>query len=362
MAARFSVRRLTIAIGICLLVSGCRARTEDVVPIIHFTTIPEAAVGGAERTAAIAGRVTGARPGQHIVLFARTNMWWVQPFAAQPFTAIESDSTWKSTIHLGLEYSALLVDAGYSPPHTAQSLPGPGGGVIAVATVKGTGEPPALPSSSPARPRDVLTFSGYEWQARAIPSDRGGLNDYAPENVWTDADGFLHLKLARRGDRWTSAEVILTRALGYGTYTFTVRDVSGLDPAAVFGMLTWDEDRAAPNHRELDIEISQWGDLSIPNGQYVLQPFYVPANVARFAAPAGRLTHTIRWEPGRALFRTVRGSQSTSGALVAQHEFRSGVPTPGSEHVRMNLYFFRYAPMALKKDVEVVVERFQYLP
>ena len=362
MAARFSVRRLAIAIGIYLLGTGCGARTETVAPAIHFTTIPEAAIGGPERTAAIAGRVTGARSGQHLVLFARTNVWWVQPFAAQPFTTIESDSTWTSTIHLGLEYAALLVDAAYRPPDTVESLPTPGGGVIAVATVKGSGTPPVLGRPVPERPRKVLAFSGYEWEARAIPSDRGGANDYDPDNVWTDGDGFLHLKLARRGDRWTSAEVILTRALGYGTYTFVVRDISGLDPAAVFGMLTWDDDRAAPTRRELDIEISQWGDLSIPNGQYVLQPYYVPANVARFAAPAGLLTHTIRWEPGRAVFRTVRGPQSTSGALVAQHEFGSGVPTPGSETVRMNLYCFRYAPMALKKDVEVVVERFQYLP
>jgi hypothetical protein len=130
----------------------------------------------------------------------------------------------------------------------------------------------------------------------------------------------------------------------------------------VFGMLTWDHDGAEQNHRELDIEISQWGDLSIPNGQYVLQPYYVPANVARFAAPAGTLTHAFRWEPGRAIFKTVRGARSTSGHVVAQHEFTSGVPTPGSERVRMNLYYFRYSPMPPKKDVEVVVERFQFIP
>jgi hypothetical protein len=38
------------------------------------------------------------------------------------------------------------------------------------------------------------------------------------------------------------------------------------------------------------------------------------------------------------------------------------VPIPGAERVRMNLYYFRYAPSAPHKDVEVVVERFQYLP
>jgi hypothetical protein len=208
----------------------------------------------------------------------------------------------------------------------------------------------------------MLTFSGYEWEIRGIPSDRGGNNSYDPANAWTDTDGFLHLKLAQRAGRWTSAEVILTRALGYGTHMFTVRDTSHLDPAAALGLLTWDDQGADQNHRELDIEISQWGDRGNANAQYVVQPYYVPANVVRFAAPAGRLTHSFRWEPGRAAFRTVRGSGSSRLGSVSQHEFTSGVPIPGNERVRMNLYFFRYSLVPPQRDVEVVIERFQYFP
>jgi hypothetical protein len=226
--------------------------------------------------------------------------------------------------------------------------------VVAIATVRGTGD-------FATRPKKTLAFSGYEWDVREMPSDRGGANDYDAANAWIDSEGLLHLKLAERGGSWTSAEVILTRSLGYGTYAFTVRDVSQLDPAAAFGMLTWDDEGAEQNHRELNIEISQWGDRKIPNAQYVLQPYYVPANVARFSAPPGTLTHSFRWEPGRALFRTVRGGRSP-GPPIAQHEFTSGVPTPGTERVRMNLYYFRFAAMPPQKDVEVVIERFQYLP
>jgi hypothetical protein len=208
----------------------------------------------------------------------------------------------------------------------------------------------------------VLAFSGYEWQVRQTPSDRGGQNDYDRGNAWVDADGLLHLRLARRGGHWTSAEVVLTRSLGYGTYAFTVRDTSTLDPAAAFGMITWDEEARDQNHREMAIDISRWGDPAVPNGQYVLQPYYVPANVARFAAPAGTLTHAFRWEPGRVAFRTARGRSAAATDLVAGKEFTFGVPAPGAERVRMNLYYFRYAPREPQTDVEVVVERFQYLP
>ena len=303
----------------------------------------------------MSGRVSGAGPGHQVVLYAKSGVWWVQPLTAQPFTKIAADATWENSIHLGTEYAALLVDSGFRPPPTLETLPKQGGAVLAVATIKGAGEPAS-------RPAKTLSFSGYDWEVRQIASDRGGPNEYDASNAWTDADGFLHLRLAMREERWTSAEVILTRTLGYGTYAFTVRDTSSLDPSAAFGMLTWDDLGPEQNHREMNIEISQWGDRSIPNAQFVLQPYYVPANVARFAAPPGTLTHSFRWEPGRAWFRSVRGRNATGGGLIAQHEFTSGVPTPGTERVRMNLYFFRYAPQPPLKDVEVVIERFQYLP
>jgi len=305
--------------------------------------------------AAVAGRATGMRAGQRIVLYTMSGVWWVQPTTAEPFTNVEPDATWRSKIHLGSEYAALVVDAGYRPANTVDALPPLGNGVVAIATVKGTGD-------LATRPPKVLAFSGYSWNVRDIPSDRGGPNDYDPDNAWTDAEGRLHLKLARRDDRWTSAEVILAHGLGYGTYNFTVRDVSGLDPAAAIGLLTWDTEGVEQNHREMDVEISQWGDPKIPNGQYVVQPFYVAANVARFSAPAGTLTHSFLWEPGRIVFSTFRGARTAHGTQVAGHEFTSGIPTPGGERVRINLYYFRYAPGPPRKDVEVVIERFQYIP
>ena len=323
-----SVRLLcsSIAVVIGLSVAGCRDETPKADPAIQFSAIPPAAVGGSERVAPIGGRVTGARSGQRIVIYTRSGVWWVQPPTAQPFTTVELDGTWKSTIHLGTEYAALLVDAGYRPVNTRDALPPLGNGVVAMAIVKGTGD-------FVTRASKVLTFSGYEWDVRSIPSDRGGPNDYDPDNAWTDAQGMMHLKLARREGRWTSAEVILKRELGHGTYLFTVRDVSGLDPAAALGLLTWDTEGVDQNHRELDVEISRWGDPKLPNAQYVVQPFYVPANVARFSAPAGTLTHSFRWEPGRVVFRTVRGARPPKGRRWLAMNSR-----PASRHRAANAF------------------------
>jgi len=282
----------SLCLAVVGLTAGCGLASPARAPSIEFTTLPPAAEGGSDRLAPIAGRVQGARPGQKIVLFAKSGVgvWWVQPLTVQPFTAIEADATWKNTVHLGVEYAALLVNDGYRPPATTGTLPKPGGSVVAVAEVKGTGE-------FVRPPRRLITFSGYEWEVRQQPSDRGGANDYSPDNAWVDAEGSLHLKLAQRDGRWTSAEVILTRTLGYGTYQFQLRDTSALDPAAALGMLTWDDGGADQNHRELDIEISQWGDRSVPNAQYVVQPYYVPANVVPMGTGAGAVSLGARGRP-----------------------------------------------------------------
>jgi hypothetical protein len=354
--ARRSRVRTGVWVALCLGLTGCEPRTSIGGPSIAFSEVPVASEGGSDKLAPISGRVAGARAGQKIVLFAKSGVWWVQPLTVRPFTDIQADSTWKNIIHLGTEYAALLVEPGYRPPATTELLPTAGGAIIAVATMNGTGA--YLPRS-----RKTLAFSGYDWEIRQTPSDRGGANEYDPANAWTDPDGALHLKVARTEEGWTSAEVSMTRSLGYGTYVFVVRDVSHVDPAVALSLLTWDDQGVDQNHRELDIEISQWGDPNSKGAQYVVQPYYVAANVLRFAAPAGRLTHSLRWEPGRASFKTVRGSESDARApVVAEHDFTSGVPVPGNETVRLNLYYFRYSPTTLEREAEIVIEKFQYLP
>jgi hypothetical protein len=342
-------------IGIFL--NGCGSARPDVSPSIQFSRLPRSDSGGTESQAFIEGRVEGARPGQQIVLFAKSGagVWWVQPFALHPFTPIRSDLQWRNSTHLGTEYAALLVEPGYQPPETAARLPQKGGAVIAVATAPG--EESHRPVSR------TLNFSGYQWEIRGVPSNRGGAtNTYDPANAWTDTKGWLHLRIARGLGEWTCAEVTLTRSLGYGSYLFDVRDVSQLDSAAVLGMFTWDESTAEANHREIDTEISRWGDPGGKNAQYVVQPYYVPANVVRFAAPPGRLTHSFRWEPGRVSFRTVRQPAGVGAQAVGEHTFTSGVPLPGGEAVHLNLYVFANKKSPLQHEVEVVIEKFDYLP
>jgi hypothetical protein len=327
-------------------------------PTIEFTKIPPAAQGGRERVDVASGRVTGAKPGQKIVLYARSGPWWVQPWPEQALIPIQPDATWGTSTHLGFEYAAMLVDPSYKAPPTMDVAPTPGGSIVAVTIVKGSG-PTQVAPTIPVR------FSGYDWKVRTIASDRGGLNNlYDGDNVWIDASGAMHLRMKKKAGRWTCAEVEMTRSLGYGTYVLVVRDISHLEPAAVLSINTFDDWGGDQHYRELDVEISRWGDRGNPNNaQYGIQPFYVPGNVAPFKAPAGTLTHTFRWESGRASFKTVRGSSRQAGApTVSEHVFTSGVPSAGQETLQFLFYVVASEKSPVQKDSEVVIEKFEYFP
>jgi len=107
------------------------------------------------------------------------------------------------------------------------------------------------------------------------------------------------------------------------------------------------------------LSINEIYDPANKNAQFVVQPYYLPANVLRFSAPAGPLVHTIAWERGRARFRTVR---QRDGTLVAAQEFTSGVPEAGSEAVHLALYAFGPPDASRPLDDEVVIERFEHVP
>lgn len=354
---------------VCGLLISCRQPGATIVPAIEFSKVPQAEVGGPDKVQTIEGRVIGARAGQRIVLFAKSGQWWVQPSAKQPFTEIRPDSTWTNSTHLGTEYAAVLVEPEYVPPATTDKLPGRGSAVVAVVAAQGEGFKPA--------DSKILHFSGYEWDVRQIPSPRGGTsNVYDPANAWTDAKGRLHLRIARTGaqtgaqiiEGWSCAEVSLRRSLGYGSYLFVVQELSHLEPAAVLGMYTWDDLNADQNHREMDIEISRWGDPVSKNAQYVIQPYYVPVNAFRFLTPPGVLTHSFHWEPGRVSFKCLQdrgghgfemGAQSR---VIAEHEFSSGIPSPGKETVHISFYVYGKARSPLQNEAEVVIEKFEHLP
>ncbi|MGJ5816764.1 hypothetical protein [Paludibaculum fermentans] len=343
-------RRQVIMVSACALGAGCRSKPDAPRPTVEFTRIPQADINGSDRHDIIEGKVAGAREGQKIVLYSRSGAWWLQPLLEAPFTRIQPNLKWRNATHLGSDYAALLVDAGYRPERSIQTLPAVGGLVAAVGVTRGAS----------ASPSPTLQFSGYEWRIRTAVSNRGGRNNpYSGENAWTDPSGALHLRIRKRGERFECAEVALTRSLGYGTYSFSVRDLSKLAPEITLEMFTWDYSGAGQNNREMDVVIRRRSSAPIQSARFVVQPYQVASNLYEFNLQAGDFSHAFRWEAGQIDFTTSK--KGNGQHAVAQHKFTLGIPTPGMESARIALYLPNSASQH-PAEGEVVVDRFEYTP
>lgn len=208
-----------------------------------------------------------------------------------------------------------------------------------------------------------IQFSGYEWAVKNHTTRAGpGPNLFSDSgsNVWVDAQGRLHLRMTKRRNKWYCAEVISTCSFGYGAYQFYLDSaVDNLNPNVVLGLFTW-SDNPADNHKELDTEFSRWGDPNNQNAQYVLQPYDLAGHTYRFQQPAGLTpsSHSLAWGAGTAAFE----SRDGAGGLIATHTFLQGVPSAGDENPRINLWLFRGRAPTDGQEVEVIVNRFKFVP
>ena len=356
---RLRSRAILKIAGLLLALTACHKTAQpSLESTISFTQVPQRDSGDLNQEDVIEGIVSGSHPGQNMVVYSKTGgLWWLQPRLNSPFTPILPGGVWRNEVHLATDYAALLVDSTYHPAAVLAELPKVGRGIETVAVSAGQERSSSF----------FVSFSGYQWRARKVPSSRGGTrNLYDPNNVYVDQSGALHLQIVNRNNQWTCSEVNVTRSLGYGTYVFTVEDTSNLDPAAFFAIFTWDHSSKQGNHGEFDINVSRWGDPQNENenGQFVVQPAFLPLNLSRFKAPGGKLQHTIVWEEGRVTMLTSQVSGKES-RMVSKHVFTDEVPRPGDESLRMALYAYsdpNHKLPAIRQRAEVVVDHFEFLP
>lgn len=242
----------------------------------------------------------------------------------------------------------------------------PGAGNAQPSLAKSVDPRKAADSNSDSR---RLKFSGFEWIVKSSSSRVGpGPNYFADsnDNVTVDTQGRLHLRITQHDGRWYCAEVVSARSFGYGTYRFYLdSNIDNMDPQAVLGMFTWN-DAPAYNHREIDIEVSRWGQVKNRNCQFVVQPYTRRQNILRFQIPSAlqSSTHSFVWKPGNVSFQSAKGYSATpqSGLVIEEHVFTEGIPLAGGENARLNLWLFFGRSPDDHKDVEVVIREFEFVP
>ncbi|HEY3265372.1 MAG TPA: glycoside hydrolase family 16 protein [Armatimonadota bacterium] len=216
----------------------------------------------------------------------------------------------------------------------------------------------------------TIRFSGYDWTVKSSRDRVGPGSNYfsdSSENVWVDSRGRLHLRITKRGDRWYCAEVVSKRSFGYGTYRFHLAALPDeIDPKVVLGLFTWNNEPAY-HHREIDVELSHWGEPDTQLGQFVVQPYTDPKNISRFPVPLPlpASTQSFTWTPSKVTFlSTKRSAAASSGPDAVIHKWTAtnGIPRAGGENARMNLWLMREPGQDEDRQTEVIIDRFAFEP
>ena len=209
-----------------------------------------------------------------------------------------------------------------------------------------------------AATRGTLSFSGYTWSiARSGGRKVGpGPNYFGKKNAWVDTFGRLHLVVTKVGRHWTVGEVDNTHSLGYGTYTWVLASrLDNLDPNMVLGLFTYDSDPAF-NNREIDIEVSRWGNALDPtNAQFVVQPYAHPGNLQRITqGPTMPSTLSFTW--------TATGiSFSAPGASPATWTYTGpDSPPDGAASPDINFWLNGGHAPAHGQGAQVIVQSFTF--
>ena len=160
------------------------------------------------------------------------------------------------------------------------------------------------------------------------------------------------------------AEVISVESFGFGTHSFELgSDPTRIDTNLVLGLFTW-RDSISDNHpeyghRELDIELSRWGQLDNPeNADFITQPYSLPDHMLRFFFPSGSSSslYTLDWHHG-----AVRFTSSADGRVVKDQMMNRQVPDAGGETVHFNLWSVK-PRLAGDGITEVIIRNFTFKP
>ena len=186
------------------------------------------------------------------------------------------------------------------------------------------------------------------------------------DNVQVDGTGRLHLRITRRAGLWRCAEVILDQGLGFGKYIFYLDGRPDLvDRNVVLGLFTWDDD-APPYYREIDVEVSRWGDALNDNTQFVVQPWDVSGNIHRFNSvlTAEAMTCSFTWTAAKISFECLQGHAAVPpDGIIDTWDYTDTtyIPSEGNERVHINLWLCDTAPSD-GLEAEVVIEGFEFIP
>lgn len=218
----------------------------------------------------------------------------------------------------------------------------------------------------------TIQFSGYTWEVRPPGSGGPGPNQWDPNNVWVDANGYLHLKLSNVNGQWRAAELYTTQRLGFGTYQWQLMTrVDQLDPNVVLGLFNYTRPDVGPDGtNEIDIEFARWGSGANPNLNYVVWPAVTGVvrtpDTSYFTLNGDYTTHRFTWNSNQILFQSLHGHTDTNTNEFHQWSFAPAQPLQAIPQtplpVHMNLWLYEGRPPVNGQEVEIIISKFTFTP
>jgi hypothetical protein len=358
----------TIRSWLAILIAALTIKCPASQPTVLATNLP---VYGSYSP--LSGVVLNANPATNAVavfIYVPGYGWVTKPTCAQPLTTIQPDGSWSANVTTGgasdttaTRYAALLVSTNFNQDCVlgSNNLPA---NLYAQASAKAVVTRPSPGVRS-------LSFSGYDWWVKNYPTPVGPGPNYfsdATNSVWTDTNGWLHLRITNRTNAWQCAEIISARTFGCGSYRFELDSpVDNLDPNVTLGLFTWSDDPAFTD-REMDVECGRWNNSAdTNNAQFVVQPYYLASHLVRYRVPPGLAdsTHLFVWETNRISWQSQTGTYSAATTnLIASYVFTNAanVPQSGDECVHLNLWLINGNPPTDNDEIEVIIQSFNFVP
>jgi hypothetical protein len=216
-----------------------------------------------------------------------------------------------------------------------------------------------LTSHAPAA--RTIEFSGFTWEVKRAVEEKAGpgpnLFSDSEEAVFVDSQGRLHLKVLKTDKGWASSEVFLRAPLGYGAYTFELdTPADAVDDNVVLGLFTYGASEDY-NHREIDFEVSRWGDPKAANMQMVIQPYDTVGNIVRYEMPrtTASSSHMFNWTKDKIDFTSMAKNWFKRWTYDGRDN-----PVPGDETVHINLWMFQGKDPVSGRTNEVIIKKFSF--
>lgn len=228
---------------------------------------------------------------------------------------------------------------------------------------------PVTNVTNPPIDANTISFSGYTWTVKNTGNSTmgPGPNYWNKQNVWVDADGWLHLKLSKNTttNRWECAEVISTRTFGYGTYQWQVDGpVNALNRNVVLGLFNYN---GVDGLHEMDIEFARWGVQTNLPLNYTIYPASVGNATFHqefdFTMSGTFSTHRFKRNATSVVYKSMDGfyDDDTNLFATATCEPPYQVSTVAMP-IYMNLWLFQGRTPTDNANVEIVIRSFKFTP